>query len=175
MMKEAESREKGRKRLNQRQTARVKREGEISKEQSRNQTAKWEQTQGEGRKFRKMRRRGNESRFWQPLGQSDLESPRHSRQQRHSKIHHYFGRQSDVVIVEENRRFPQNSVQMSPSYFIGFFLTLIFFQFNYSVNLINRYDCSVCNLCARHLICSGSGHWEALVGIVFPLSWWPAL
>lgn len=55
------------------------------------------------------------------------------------------------------------------------FLSLMFFQFNYSVNLINRYDCSACNLCARHLICSGSGHQGALAGIVFPLSWWPML
>lgn len=47
------------------------------------------------------------------------------------------------------------------------FLCLIFFQFNYSDGLINRYDCSECNHCARHLICSGSRCRGALVGIVF--------
>lgn len=68
----------------------------------------------------------------------------------------------------------QNTVQMLPSYYV-FLLLLFLHQFNYSVNLINRYDCSACNLCARYLICSGSGRQGALAGIVFPLSWWPAL
>lgn len=78
-----------------------------------------------------------------------------------------LGRQSDMLILEENRGSPQNSVQMSLSYFISFFLSLIFFQFNYSTSLINRYDCRACNLCARHLICSGSWCRGALAGIVF--------
>lgn len=52
--------------------------------------------------------------------------------------------------------------------FFFFNFTLMLFQFNYSVKLINRYDFSVCNVSARHLICSDCGHQGALTLLFAP-------
>lgn len=49
-----------------------------------------------------------------------------------------------------------------------FLRVFFFFQFNYSVSLINR-QTAECNLCARHLICSGLRHQGAFFFCVYIL------
>lgn len=152
MMKDAESKGvKYRETVNQRQTARVKRDREISEEQSR----EWDwntrrREYGEDRIQRRKRRKGGERfsvGFFSDVERSNLESLRCYRWQRHSKIHHYWG--DKVTWWLWNRTESPLEKQRPDVAFIFylFFLSLMFwdffFQFNYSVKLINRYDCSV--------------------------------
>lgn len=79
-----------------------------------------------------------------------------------------LGRQSDTASLGENRGSPPKTVSRCRLHNLSFyFIFNIFFQFNYLVTLINRYDCSACNLCARHLICSGSGRGGGLLWVLF--------
>lgn len=79
-----------------------------------------------------------------------------------------LGRQSDTASLGENRGSPPKTVSRCRLHNLSFyFIFNIFFQFNYLVTLINRYDCSACNLCARHLICSGSGRGGGFCGYCF--------
>lgn len=120
------------------------------------------------KKFSTTRRRtGNEaSVFCPPLGQAKLESPKHCRQQQHSNIHYYWG---DKVTSWYWKRTegPLKTASRCRFHILSFFFHFIFYQFNYSVNLINRYDYIACNLSARHLICSGSGRRGGFSGYCF--------
>lgn len=116
----------------------------MSKEQGRNQPAKRGRTQEERNSERTRGRGGNESIQKFIIGQTTWHVDSGREQRVPSK------QRPDVTFI-----------------FYRVFLSLIFFQFNYSTSLINRYDCRACNLCARHLICSGSGCRGALAGIVF--------
>lgn len=116
--------------------------------------------------------------FYQPLGASDPWVLGPCRQDqtvvviRETKCDADSGREQKVP----SKQRPDVAFIFYHFFFITLMIFFIFSQFNYSVDLINRYDCSTCNLCARYLICSGSGHqWEekggggALASIVFGL------
>lgn len=83
---------------------------------------------------------------------------------------HYWTRQTTCWFGERTDGPLLKIVSRCPFHTLYIYIVFIFniFQFNYSFQLINTCHCSACNLCARHLICSGSGCREALVGIVFP-------